>query len=80
MISYQHYQNLINNRHYKDRIWIPSPRDGWTQAQKTQNNEFVESVLENWAKMSWTTNKVSSNDKKMKMDKFKLQKTVLNVV
>ena len=26
---------------------VLSPNDGWTQAQKTQNNEFVESVLEN---------------------------------
>ena len=31
----------------KDQIWIPGPRDGWTQAQKAQNNEFVESGLEN---------------------------------
>ena len=64
----------------KDQIWIPGPRDGWTQAQKAQNNEFVESGLENQAKMSWTTNKVSSNDKKMKMNKFKLQKIVLGIV
>jgi len=36
--------------------------------------------LENWAKMSWTTNKVGSNDKKMKIDKFKLKKIVLGTV
>ena len=47
----------------KDQIWILSPNDGWTQAQKAQNNEFVESGLENWDKMSWMTNKVNSNDK-----------------
>ena len=27
-----------------DRIWVPSPKDGWTQVQKAQNNEFVERV------------------------------------
>ena len=47
----------------KDQIWILSPNDGWIQAQKAQNNEFVESGLENWDKMSWMTNKVNSNDK-----------------
>ena len=36
--------------------------------QKTQNNEFVESGLENWVKMSRTTDKVGSNDKNMKID------------
>ena len=35
---------------------------------KTQNNEFVESGLENWAKMSWTTDKVGSNDKNRNID------------
>ena len=34
---------------------------------KAQNNEFVESGLENWVKMSWTTNNVSSNDKNRKI-------------
>ena len=40
---------------------------GWTQAQQAQYNEFVDSRLENWAKMSWTTNKVGSNDKNRKI-------------
>ena len=35
---------------------------------KTQNNEFVESELENWALMNQTTNKVDSDDKQMKID------------
>ena len=30
----------------KNQIWTPSPKDGWTWAQKTKNNEFVESGLE----------------------------------
>ena len=34
---------------------------------KSQNNEFVESALENWAKMSWTTNSVGSDDKNRKI-------------
>ena len=28
-----------------DQIWVPSPTDEWTQAQKTQNNEFVKNGL-----------------------------------
>ena len=74
------FGSAFSNYACKDRIWVPSPKDGWTQAQKTQNNEFVESGLENWAKMSWTTNKVGSNDKKMKIDKFKLKKIVLDTI
>ena len=35
---------------------------------KSQNNEFVESALENWAKTSWTTNRMRSNDKNKKID------------
>ena len=34
---------------------------------KSQNNEFIESALENWAKMSWTTNSVDSDDKNRKI-------------
>ena len=64
----------------KDRIWLPSPKDGWIQAQKAQNNEFIESGLENWVKMSWTTNKVGSNDKNRKIDWFRLKKIVLGIV
>ena len=29
-------------------------QDGCTQTRKAKNNKFVESKLENWAKMSWT--------------------------
>ena len=32
-----------------DQIWILSPKDEWTSAQKSQNNEFIEGGLENWA-------------------------------
>ena len=62
------FLNLILYGFCKDRIWVLSLKDGWTQAQKAQNNEFVESELENWVKMSWTTNKVGSNDKNRKID------------
>ena len=64
----------------KDMIWIPSPKDGWTQTQKVQNNEVVESGLENWALVNQTTNKVDFDDKRMKIDKFKLKKIVLGTV
>ena len=40
----------------------------WTQAQKGQNNEFVESGLENQAKMSQTIDKIGSDDKNRKID------------
>ena len=59
------------------QIWVPSPKNGWTQAK---NNEFVESELENWAKMSSTTNKVGSNDKNRKINWFKLKKIILDTV
>ena len=64
----------------KDQIWVFSPNGGWTQAQQVQNNEFVESGLENWVKMSWMTNKVDSNDKNRKIDWFKLKKIVLDTI
>ena len=59
---------------------VLSPSDGWTQAQKTQNNEFVESGLENWTRMSWMTDRVGLNDKNRKIDWFKLKKIVLGTV
>ena len=64
----------------KDQVWVPSPDDGWTLAQKAQNNEFVESGLENWVKMSWITNKVGSVDKNRENDWIKLEKIVLGIV
>ena len=51
----------------KDQFWGSAQEEG-AQAQKAQNNEFVKSGLENWAKMSWTTNRVGSNDKNRKID------------
>ena len=35
---------------------------------KAQYNEFVDSRLENWVKMNWTTNKVNSIDKNREVD------------
>ena len=35
---------------------------------KSQYNELVESVLENWVLMNQITNKVNFDDKKMKLD------------
>ena len=39
----------------KDQIWDPNPRYKWTEAQKVQNNEFIENGLENWALVNQTT-------------------------
>ena len=47
---------------------------------KVQNNEFVESELENWVLVNQTISKVDLDDKRMKIDKFKLKKIVLGTV
>ena len=39
-----------------------------------------ENLPENWAKMSWTTNKVGSNDKNRKIDWFNPKKIVISIV
>ena len=64
----------------KDQIWLPNPKGGWSQDQKAQNNEFVESGLENWVLVNQKTSKVGLDDKRMKIDKFKLKKVLLNTV
>ena len=38
---------------------------GWTQVQKAQNNEFVESELENQALINQTGTQVDLDDKRM---------------
>ena len=48
--------------------------------QKAQNNEFVENGSENWALVNQTTSKVDLDDKKMKIDKFKLKKIIIGTV
>ena len=50
------------------------------QTQKTQNNKFVESWLENLGLMNQTTNKMDSDDKKIKIDWFNLKKIILGTV
>jgi len=47
---------------------------------KTQNNEFVNSGLENWGLVNWTTSKMDFDGKKMKVDKFKLKKIDIGTV
>ena len=47
---------------------------------KSLNNEFVESGLENWTLVNQTTSKANFDDKRMKVDKFKLKKIVLGTV
>ena len=47
---------------------------------KSQYNELVESVLENWILMNQITNKVNFDDKKMKLDWFNLKKITLGTV
>ena len=64
----------------KDQIWVPSPKRWMDLGQKVQNNEFVESELENQDLVNQTTSKVDLNDKRMKIDKFKLKKIVLGTV
>ena len=49
-------------------------------AQKAQNNEFVDSGLKNWVLVNQTTSKVDFDDKRMKVDKFKLKKIVLGTI
>ena len=73
-------KTCVWNTHCKDWIWVPGPKDGWTQAQQAQNNEFVESELKNWTKMIWITNKVGLNDKNRKIYWFKVKKIVLGIV
>ena len=65
---------------YKDAIWNPSPKDKGTRAQKAQYNESVESGLKNLVLMNQTISKVNSDDKKMKIDWFILNKIVLGIV
>ena len=71
---------LIVNYSCKDLIWVLRPNDGWTQAQKAQYNEFVDSELENKALMNQIICKVDFDDKKMKIDRFKLKKIILDTV
>ena len=74
-------KDTYNSNYYcKDQIWVPSPKGGWTKTQKAQNNEFIESGLENWVLVNRTISKVDLDDKRMKMDKFKLKKIVLDIV
>ena len=68
------YIDNNNNNNCKDQIWLPNPKGGWTQAQKAQYNEFVESELENWDLMNQTITNVDSDDKKIKVDWFDLKK------
>ena len=58
----------------KDQFWVLIPKDKWTYAQKAQNNEFVDSGLENWVLMNQTISKVFFDDKKMKIGWFNLKK------
>ena len=46
---------------------------------KSLNNEFVESGLENWTLVNQTS-KANFDDKRMKVDKFKLKKIVLGTI
>ena len=65
--------------HVRTSFW-DSVQDEWTLAQKVQNNEFIESGLENWALMSYTTSKIDLDDMKRKVDWFELKKIVLGQV
>ena len=47
---------------------------------KTQNNEFVNSGLENWGLVNRTISKMDFDDKKIKVDKFTLKKIDIGTV
>ena len=53
----------FRNNCCKDQIWISSPTDRWTKAQKAKNNKFVKNELENWVLMNQTNTKVDLDDK-----------------
>ena len=85
------YMDISNNSYFFDKCHTIiafvrtkfgslAQKGGWIQAQKVQNNEFVESELENQDLVNQTTSKVDLNDKRMKIDKFKLKKIVLDTV
>ena len=63
-----------------DQIWLPNLKGRWTWAQETQNNEFVESGLENWVKVGWTANTMGSKDRNRKMDWSPLKEIILGQV
>ena len=77
----KHREMDVEDKHHyiycKDRVWIPNPKDEQAQAQKTQNNKFVESGLENQTKMNQMANKVDLSDKSRKINGFQLKKVVL---
>ena len=64
--------NIRHNQTYlslvRTRFGYLKQKDRWTQAQKAQNNEFVENGLENWTVMSWTTSIIDSGDRKIKIN------------
>ena len=47
---------------------------------KTQNNEFVNSGLENWGLVNRTISKMDFDDKKIKVDKFTLKKIDIGTI
>ena len=56
----------------KDTIWVLSQKGRKIQVQRAQYNEFVESMLENQALMSWIAIIVDPNDNKVRIEKFYL--------
>ena len=56
----------------KDAIWVLSQKGRKIQVQRAQYNEFVESMLENQALMSWIAIIVDPNDNKVRIEKFYL--------
>ena len=64
----------------KNAIWIPSPNDKRSQAQRAQYNEFVESGLENQVLMSLITIRMDLEDNKVKVGWIYLKKFVLSTI
>ena len=70
----------LHNPFVRTRFEFLAQQGGQTQAQKAQNNEFIESELENQALMNHTNTKADSNDKGMKIDRFMMKIIVLGKV
>ena len=50
------------------------------EPKKSETMKFVESVLENWSLVNQTTSKIDFDNKRMKVDNFKLKEIVFGII
>ena len=50
------------------------------EPKKSETMNFVESVLENWSLVNQTTSKIDFDNKRMKVDNFKLKEIVFGII